>query len=238
MATKISKYPQFYSQKWPTKTATKSWFLFVFLVSSFSIYLSFSPCFSLFPAVSWHLSWNPKTAHQMRLQAYIYIYIFLSLSLHLSDSLSPSLSLYLSRSLVQYFQFLFILFLSFSLSLFHILILLFILTIFLIIFLILFSVLFLMRFLILLPHRLDMKENAWPVTTTLANMLRQYWLQMILLAVLCQICWQFGQLCCWLRFDPEIPYQDWLGQTHVFLVPRRLFQETHTAPVLMPVLLT
>ena len=39
------------------------------------------------------------------------------------------------------------------------------------------------------------------------NMLRQYWLQMILPAVLCpQICWQFGQLCGWLRFDPEIPY--------------------------------
>ena len=41
----------------------------VFLVSSFSISLSFSPCFLLI-SCCFMLSWNPKTAHQVRLQAF------------------------------------------------------------------------------------------------------------------------------------------------------------------------
>ena len=48
----ISKNPLFYSQKWPTKTATKSWrFLlrFGFLFSRFlCLFLLVSPCFLLF----------------------------------------------------------------------------------------------------------------------------------------------------------------------------------------------
>ena len=50
--TTISKNPQFYSQKWPTKTATKSWrFLlcFWFLLPRFlCLFLLVSPCFLLF----------------------------------------------------------------------------------------------------------------------------------------------------------------------------------------------
>ena len=57
---KSSKNPQFYSQKWPTKTATILWrclLRFGFLLSQF--HSLFLPCFSLFPAVSWRLG-TPK----------------------------------------------------------------------------------------------------------------------------------------------------------------------------------
>ena len=73
---KISKNPQFCSQEWPTKTATKSWrfccgfgFSFFSFFVFFSLFLLISCCFMT--------SWNPKPAHQMRLQAYIYIYIYI-----------------------------------------------------------------------------------------------------------------------------------------------------------------
>ena len=68
----ILKNPQFYSQKWPTKTATKSW---LFLLYFRFIFLNFFVLFSLFLLISccFITSWNPKTAHQMRLQAYLYI---------------------------------------------------------------------------------------------------------------------------------------------------------------------
>ena len=68
---KISKENQFYSQKWPTKTATKSW---RFLLAIFDNLLSHLFFFSLFLLISCCLMtcWNPNTAHQMRLQAFLY----------------------------------------------------------------------------------------------------------------------------------------------------------------------
>ena len=62
------KHPQFYSQKWPTKTATKSLrfllYFSLFFLNFFvllSLFLFLSCCFMTF--------WNPKASHQMRLQA-------------------------------------------------------------------------------------------------------------------------------------------------------------------------
>ena len=68
------KKSQFYSQKWPTKTATKSW---RFLLCFWFLLLNFLIFFSLFLLVSCRFMtcWHPKTAHQMRLQA-IWLYIF------------------------------------------------------------------------------------------------------------------------------------------------------------------
>ena len=67
--------PQFYSQKWPTITATKSWrslLYFRFRLSQLlCLYLFVSPC------SCWIMtSWSLKTGHHMRLYIYIYIYIF------------------------------------------------------------------------------------------------------------------------------------------------------------------
>ena len=70
---KISKNPQFYSQKMATKNRHKIVAVFVaFLVSSFSMSLSLFPCFSWFPAVSWHLG-TPK---QPTKWGYRHIYIY------------------------------------------------------------------------------------------------------------------------------------------------------------------
>ena len=68
----ISKNPQFYSQKWPTKTAAKTWRFFVAFFGFF--FLNFFVFFSLFlpPSCCFMTSWIPKTAHQMRLQAQKY----------------------------------------------------------------------------------------------------------------------------------------------------------------------
>ena len=71
---KISKNPQFYSQKWPTKTATKSWrFLLRFwsLLSHFFFFAFFFPIVSLY-FLLFHDILEPQTAHQMRLQAHVY----------------------------------------------------------------------------------------------------------------------------------------------------------------------
>ena len=65
--------PSFIVKNGPEKPPQNVAVFAVFLVSSFSISLSFSPCFSLFPVVSCYLG-IPKTAHQVRLQAHIYIY--------------------------------------------------------------------------------------------------------------------------------------------------------------------
>ena len=75
---KISKHPQFYSQKWPTKTATKSWRLLLYFWSLLSQFICLFLLVSLI-SCCFMTSWNPKTAHQMRLQAYIYIYLSLSI---------------------------------------------------------------------------------------------------------------------------------------------------------------
>ena len=72
---KIFKNAQFYSEKWPRKPPQKRGcfccifdFFFLNFFVFFPLFLLISCCFMLF--------WNPKTAHQVRLQAYIYIYIF------------------------------------------------------------------------------------------------------------------------------------------------------------------
>ena len=71
---KISKNPLFYSQKWPTKTATKSWrFLlrFWFLLSQFlCLFLLVSPYFLLF-----HDILEPQNSPPNEVTG-IYIYIY------------------------------------------------------------------------------------------------------------------------------------------------------------------
>ena len=77
---KILKNAQFYSEKWPRKTATKTW---LFLLYFWFLLLNFFVFFPLFLLISccFMLSWNPKTAHQVRLQAFLFERIFMEASL-------------------------------------------------------------------------------------------------------------------------------------------------------------
>ena len=72
----------------PTKTATKSWvFCCIFGLFFLNFFVSF-PLFSLFSAVSCHLG-TPKTAHHMRLQAYIYIWPYIYTYIYIYRRVTP-----------------------------------------------------------------------------------------------------------------------------------------------------
>ena len=71
---KILKNAQFYSEKWPRKTATKkkkTWLFLLYFRFLLSQFLCLFPLVSPLISCCFMLSWNPKTAHRVRLQAKI-----------------------------------------------------------------------------------------------------------------------------------------------------------------------